>query len=104
MSGERHYRLYDEGRRQDLPRRAYKTLDKAIDKTLSLLWRLEVGNTFTVYSIRDYKGVIQFTRRIHGIEVLSDSSLRLSHLPSLGELHNRVRGAGQRRRHLSHRQ
>lgn len=95
---KRPFRIFDEGAKRDLPRRSYKTIDKGLDKMLSILWRLEVGNTFTLYSVEGYKGVIQLTRRIHGIEVLSDPSLRFgSHLPSARELYNRLRVAGASR-------
>lgn len=73
---DRPYRIFDESAKADLPRRAYKTLDKAIDKTLSLLWRLQVGNTFTIYEADGYRGIIQFTRRVDSIQVLADPSLK----------------------------
>ena len=86
---KRPFRIFDEGARRDLPRRSYKTVDAGIDKMLSILWRLEVGNTFTLYSVQGYKGIIQLTRRIHGIQVLTDPSLEFArHLPRLGELHD----------------
>lgn len=84
-----HIRIFDEGRKIDLPHRRYKTVDSAIDKCLSLLWRLDIGNTFTIYSVRDYRGVIQFTRRLDAIQVLSDPTLKFgSILPTAAILRN----------------
>lgn len=83
---ERPYRIFDEAQKKDLPWRSYKTLDKAIDKTLSILWRLHLGTTYTIYDANGYKGIIQFTRKVDGIQVLADPSLRFrDYLPD-GEL------------------
>lgn len=93
---KRPFRIFDENRRLDLPHRAYKSLDTAIDKCLSILWRLETGNTFTIYSINDYKGVIQFTRKVDGLQVLSDPSLHFGvELPTPRRLLDLPKRSGQ---------
>lgn len=73
---KRPFRIFDENAKRDLPHRAYKTVDTAIDRCLSILWRLDVGNTFTIYNREGYRGVIQFTRKIDAVQVLADPSLQ----------------------------
>lgn len=69
---ERPFRIFDEGARRDLPWRSYTSPKRAIEKCLQLLYWLEVGNSYTVYSAEGYKGIAQFTRTVDGIKVLSE--------------------------------
>jgi hypothetical protein len=68
----RPYRIHDERTHLDLPWRSYKDADRAIDRALSLLWRLEVGNTFTVYDERSSRAVLQVTRKVNGLVFYED--------------------------------
>lgn len=75
---DRPFRIFDEKARVDLPYRAYVTLDRAIDKALTLLYRLEMGNSYTVYNADGYVGIVQFTRKINGIQELTEVSPKLT--------------------------
>lgn len=63
----RPFKIHDEKKHVDLPWRCYKTAERAIEKCLVLLLWLEVGNTYTVYDVRNSKAVLQVTRKISGL-------------------------------------
>ena len=67
---ERPFRIYDERANRDLPRRSYMTAARAIDKALVLLYWLELGNSYTIYDDRSSRAIIQFTRKVNGIQVM----------------------------------
>lgn len=54
----------------DVPHRCYKEPEAAINKTLAMLYWLELGNSYTVYNADSGKAIVQFTRKINGIYVL----------------------------------
>lgn len=66
----RPFRIFDEGEKRDLPWRCYKTSRSAIDHALVLIYWLELGNSYTVYDVATGHAVIQFTRKINGIQVM----------------------------------
>jgi hypothetical protein len=78
MSGRdkdhRPFRIFDEGAKRDLPWRAYIDKTRAINKCLTLLWWLEIGNSYTVYDSRSSKAVAQFTRKVSGIHTYKEAA------------------------------
>ena len=75
--GERPYRIYDEKALQDIPWRAYRSGARAIERCLSLVFWLEVGNSYTVYEARSSTAIIQVTRRVDGLHFYQDKKGRL---------------------------
>jgi len=69
---DRPFRIFDEKAKNNLPHRCYLTEQRAIDKALTLLYWLALGNSYTVYDSRSGRAIVQFTRRINGIYVLKD--------------------------------
>jgi len=67
---ERPFRVFDEKAKRDLPWRSYMTARRAVDKALVLVYWLELGNSYTVYDARSSRVIVQFTRRITGIQIL----------------------------------
>ena len=66
----RAFKIYDENAHRDLPWRSYNTEVSAINKALTLLYWLKLGNSYTVYDTRSSRAIIQFTRKISGIQVM----------------------------------
>ena len=66
----RPFKIYDEGANRDLPWRSYLTEVNAINKALTLLYWLKLGNSYTVYDARSSRAIVQFTRKINGIQVM----------------------------------
>lgn len=69
---ERPFRIFDERTRMDVPHRAYVTLDRAVDKALTILYRLDIGDSYTVYDSERYVGIVQFTRHVNDIQILTE--------------------------------
>lgn len=72
MSGrkkeQRPFRIWDENAKRDLPWRAYLTFERAVEKALTLLVWLEVGNSYTIYDSRSYMAKRQWTRTVEGLK------------------------------------
>jgi hypothetical protein len=74
----RPFRIYDEKARMDIPWRAYRTAERAIERCLALVYWLEVGNSYTVYEANSSTAIIQVTRRIDGLRFYQDKKGRLT--------------------------
>lgn len=73
---ERPFRVYDESAKLDLPHRAYVDPKRAIERCLSLLYWLEVGNSYTVYDERSSTALMQVTRGVNGFKFYYDNGRR----------------------------
>lgn len=69
---ERPYRIHDGNLHIDLPRRAYVSPVKAIEKCFSLLFQLKTGNTYIVYDDRSSTAILQVTRKVSGLHFYED--------------------------------
>jgi hypothetical protein len=69
---KRPFAIFDEDAKMDLPWRKYGTDKSAIEHALVLVYWLELGNSYTVYDSRSGRALVQFTRRISGIQVMGE--------------------------------
>lgn len=74
----RPFRIFDERAKMDLPWRAYRKVERAIERCLVLIYWLQVGNSYTVYDARSSRAIIQVTRRVDGFRFYQDQPGRLS--------------------------
>lgn len=64
----RPFRIWDENAKRELPWRCYRTYQRAIEKALTLLVWLDVGNAYTVYDSRTMKARRQWKRTVDGLK------------------------------------
>lgn len=64
----RPFRVWDERAKRDIPHRAYKTYERATERTLTLLVWLPVGNAYTIYDSRNYQALHQWKRTVDGLK------------------------------------
>lgn len=69
---ERPFRIWDERAHRDLPWRAYRSYERAVEKTLTLLVWLPVGNSYTIYDARSARARIQWKRTVEGLKELRE--------------------------------
>lgn len=62
----RPFRIWDENAKRDLPWRAYRTYERAVEKTLTLLVWLDAGNAYTIYDSRNMKARRMWKRTVDG--------------------------------------
>lgn len=65
---ERPFRIWDESAKRDLPHRCYLTFERAIERALTLLVWLPVGNAYTIYDSRNGKAKRMWKREISGLK------------------------------------
>lgn len=64
---DRHFHIWDEVALRDLPWRYYADEKRAINAALTLLYWLELGNSYTVYDSSNGEVIRVFARKIRGI-------------------------------------
>jgi hypothetical protein len=64
---KRPFRIWDEGEKRDLPWRSYLTYERAVERALTLLVWLPIGNSYTIYDSRNARALRQWKRVVDGL-------------------------------------
>lgn len=87
---DRPYRIHDEALHLDLPHRAYVDLMHAIERAMGLIYRMDIGNTYTVYHEPSSMAIVQITRGVNEFKFYHDNRRIEKWLQSVKQLQENV--------------